>query len=314
LNKREQAVLLGATGNMAFAVGNVLIGIKKHSPELEVDFIILHENLSESDKQVLNKIYPCKFIDYHFPEPKQIENSLFYRYTKLAFSRYEMFNLLDEYKKIAWIDIDILIQDNIQKLFDACIGDMAWKREDLKMQCLFNKKLPNIKNDEYYFNSGIIVATDKIPNYKILTEWLYNKTFEYAESLLIADQAILNYMIHEFPEITVTELDEKYNYHPMDKNAKNAVILHSYSTEKFWNYYNVREWNENYKKWLKMGGSKYTGMTGELLNKLLKKHYKNIPNPIKYTKAFLRFLDTHFSLMHRYPLLYFKGVINFWAT
>ncbi len=289
-NKKNQAIVLGATGNMAFAAGNVLLGIKKHSPGFEADFIIMHSELSESDQEILNQIYPCKFVEYKFPESEKYDNSHFYRYTLLAFARYEIFNWLDEYEKIAWLDIDILAQGDIRQLFDATIDDMGWKNEHLRLGGLFRKELDYVKNDEDFFNSGVIVFTDKIPNYKKLTKWCYDKTFEFAEYLSLPDQAVLNHMTHEFPEIKVTDIGKKFNCYPTDKDAKKAVILHSYSSEKFWNYHNIKEWNENYKSWLKMGGSPHTGPKSSIIHKIVKKIWKDAPDPVRYPKGFVRFL------------------------
>lgn len=289
--KKQQAIVLGATGNMVFAVGNVLLGIKKHSPGFEADFIILHNDIGEKDKEVLNQIYPCKFMEYNFPENEKYKNSHFYRYTLLAFARYEIFNWLDEYEKIVWLDIDILVQGDIQQLFDATTGHMGWKNEHLRLGGLFRKELDYVKNEEDFFNSGVIVFTDKIPNYKELTQWCYDKTFEFAEYLSLPDQAVLNHMMHEFPEIKVIDIGKSFNCYPTDKDAKNAVILHSYSSEKFWNYHNVKEWNENYKKWLKMGGSPYKGPKSSLAHKLVKKFLPEAPDPIRYPKGFIKFLQ-----------------------
>lgn len=291
MTKKKQAIVLGATGNMAFAVGNVLLGIKKHSPTLEADFIILHNDFTEKDKEVLNSIYPCKFIDYKFPESEKYKNSHFYRYSLLAFSRYEIFNWLDEYEKIAWIDIDILVQDDIQKLFDACMDDMGWKNEQLRLGGLFREELDYVQNDKDFFNSGVIVFTDKIPNYKNFTKWCYDKTFEFAEYLSLLDQAVLNHMMYEFPEIKITDIGKIFNCYPTDKEVKNAVIVHSYSSEKFWNFHtNFREWNENYKNWIKMGGSPYKGPKASWFYKLIKKYDPDAPNPLRYPKAYLNHL------------------------
>lgn len=294
MKKKQKAIVLGATGNMAFAVGNVLIGIKKYSPDFDGDFIILQNDFLESDKEVLNRIFLCKFIEYKFPQPQEYKNSHFYRYSLLAFSRYEIFNWLDEYEKIAWLDIDILVQDDIQKLFDACVDNMGWKNEHLRLGGLFTKELDIVKNDNDFFNSGVIVFTDKIPNYKILTKWCYDKTFEFAEYLSLPDQAVLNHMIYEFPEIKVTDVGKKFNCYPTDKDVKNAVILHSYSSEKFWNFYNIKEWNQNYKNWLKLGGSKYKGPRANFIYKTIKKFIPEAPNPFRYPKAFIKLLVEKF--------------------
>ena len=110
-NKKSKAIVLGATGNVTFAVGNVLLGIKRHSPNFQGDFIVLNKDMSDNDKEVLTEIYPCRFVDYEFPQLKEYDNPYLYGFTTLTFSRYEIFSWLDEYEAIAWLDIDTLVLD-----------------------------------------------------------------------------------------------------------------------------------------------------------------------------------------------------------
>lgn len=54
--KKDKAIVLGATRNLAFAVGTFLIGLQKHSPDLADNVIIYHDGFSEHDKEVIAKI------------------------------------------------------------------------------------------------------------------------------------------------------------------------------------------------------------------------------------------------------------------
>ena len=293
-NKKELAIFLGTTGNMAFAAANVIQSIKKHSGYLNPDIILYHENLSEEDKEVMNSILPCRFYDYKFPnvEADTFKNTHFYRYSMLAYSRYEIFNFLKEYKNIIWLDIDILIQYDIKKLIDSCDGDMGMYQEKHTFGGLFiDKTVAEFDNDRRFFNTGVILYKDTIPNYDILTQWCYDKTFEYAEQLSLPDQAIINMMFQVFPEIKIRPIDRKFNCHPTDENVKNAVIVHSYDSEKFWNfYYGFKEWNKNYKQWKKMGGSHYKGIKAPILYVWIKKFFPMAPNPFRQTGKFFIYM------------------------
>jgi len=100
MGKKELAIVLGTTGNMAFAVANVLLGLKKYSPNLNPDIIIFHNDVTEKDKNLLNNFFSCKFVDYKFPikDISKFNEEYFNQFTKLAYSRYECFNLLNEFK------------------------------------------------------------------------------------------------------------------------------------------------------------------------------------------------------------------------
>ncbi len=92
--KKEMAIVLGASGNMAFAIANVLMGLKKHSPNLADDIIIFQQDMSEKEMQLMQTILPCKFIEYKFKE--KMDDEYFGRFTPVAFSRYDCFDMLDE--------------------------------------------------------------------------------------------------------------------------------------------------------------------------------------------------------------------------
>lgn len=292
--KKGLAIVIGASGDMAFAVANVLMGIKKHSPNLADEIIIFHSNMLEKDKELLNEIIPCKLIDYKFEikNEKMKEQAYFDRFTPLAFSRYECFNLLDEYKKVLWLDIDILIQKDFSKLCEDTKTGISFSQGYYPIWSLFTKRIEcNYDLDKKFFDSGTIALQDKLQNYKEIAKWLYEKTFEYAEYLHLPDQAILNIMFQEF-NLEITPLDrDKYVCHPTNEKVKDAVIVHSYSCDKFWNYYyNFKEWNNNYKKWLKMGGSKYKGPKATFIYKFIKKRYPDAPNPLRQTGKFIKFM------------------------
>ncbi len=291
-DKKQRAIVLGATGNMAFALGSVFPGIKKHSPKLNADLIVFQEGISDKDKEILNSILPCAFIDYSFPENEQLKLAI-NRYSNLSFCRYEMFKMLDEYKKILWLDADILIQKDFSDIFNYARTGISLAPEDTKLRMCFSKPIENYDLTRKNYNSGVLLISDKLSNYQNITEWLYNKTFELADSLKFPDQGIINLLLQEFkPEND--ELPERYNCHPTKNNPKNAVIVHPYSPQKFWSWYNkayqFKEWDDNYKQWLTMGGSPYTGITYDFWEKVVKNIDYDCPHPIRQPGKLLKFV------------------------
>ena len=300
MNKKEFAIVLGATSNMTFAVANVLIGLKKHSPNFNTDIIIFHNDISKEDKSLLNSIYLCKFIDYVFPlnDTSKFNEAYFNQFTKLAYSRYECFKMLDEYKNVLWLDIDVLIQQDISGIFDRCKSGIAFAKKAYDFEIIKNliKPIDEYNMNEGSFNSGVIVFKDNLPEYQKLTEWCYEKTLEYAEYLYLPDQAILNLMLQEF-NLNADEFGFDYNFcilantiKQTKKESVNAKILHSACPEKFWNFWNFKEWNENYKTWLKMGGSPYTGRKASLLSFWIKLLLPEAPNFFRKPRQFVLYI------------------------
>ncbi len=255
-SKKELAIVLGCTDNMTFALANVILGVLKNNPDLNTEFVIFHNGIKEKDQNILNKIANCIFEEYDFPlkdNQKFVESSM-NQFTYMMYSRYECFDLLNKYKNVIWLDIDIIVKEGLTELITSCKGDMGlWLSND-DMSVNFTKPLVNYDMLKKSYNSGVIVFKDTLPEFQNMKKWCYDKTSELAEILYCPDQGIINLLIEDF-KINLTNLDEKFNCHPSKKCSKNAVILHSYRPEKFWNFWSIKEWNENYKKWIKIGGT-----------------------------------------------------------
>jgi len=287
--KKNLAIILGATGNMAFALANVLIGIKKHSPNISADFIVFENNITESDKKLLNSIFSIKFIDYKFPlSVENFDKGSLKRFTLLSFSRYECFKMLDEYKHVLWLDIDILIMNDITAILNYAETGLALYRDGGKVGANFTIPIESYDMQKNYYNAGVMLLDDKFPEYKKITDWCYQKTVELAPYLTFADQGIINIMIQEF-NLNVNILDLRFNSYPsFRKTLKDPVIFHSFCPEKFWNFWNFKEWNENNKKWIKMGGYPYTGKRVNIVERFFTE--RNLPNPLTRPRPFFKHL------------------------
>jgi len=285
--KKELAIVLGATGNMAFALANVLIGIKKYSPKINADFIVFENNITELDKKLLNSIFPIKFIDYKFPlAAEKFDIGTLERFTLLSFSRYECFNMLNEYKNVLWLDIDLLIKGNISTILNYTNSGLSLYLDGGKVEENFTVPIDSYDMKKNYYNAGVMLIDDTLPEYEKITGWCYQKTLELAQYLTFADQGIINIMIQEF-KLTVNPLSFKFNCHPgLKKNLKTAIILHSFCSEKFWNFYNFKEWNENYIKWIKRGGTPYTGKKTGVIERFFTE--RNLPNPLTRPRPFFK--------------------------
>lgn len=288
----KYAIVCGITGNYAFALGNLILGFKRHNPDFDVDFHIYYQNLRESDKNILNDLANCTFNEYHFPEIKdKVANDIWFsKFSELMFSKYECFRLLEKYEKVLWLDVDMLIQGDIRSLIEDFSADIGMTKEGANAEGLFTKPSSHlIPNNSHYYNSGLILLSNKLQNPPIYADWCYKKTIELADMLKLPDQAIFNYMFASFPEIDVIDTGKKYNCHPLDSGAKTAVIIHSFNSEKLWNFYNFKEWNQNNKTWLKSGGSMYDGPKFSFICKLIRKKYPACPDPMRQTRAFFKF-------------------------
>lgn len=283
-SKKEIAIVFGATGNLTFALGNVLIGLKKHSPDLKADIIVYEQGITEKDKTIINSIIPCNFKKYHFPHQGHLTEETLKKFSELTFSRFECFDLLEEYKKVLWLDVDILIKKDITSLFDQKKSGISLVPGDLE-SIDFTIDIEGLRAGDWKYNAGVLYLQDDLPYSNQLKDWCYKKTVEMSKYLKCADQGIINLMIKEF-SLDVFKMNIEYNFNPAYKNdsrINHAKILHTFCPEKFWNYWIEPEWDENYEAWVKMGGAKYQGQ-------LWKRKFKNIPNPFRRPKKFICYL------------------------
>ncbi len=263
--KKNLALVFGITGNYVFALANTLMGLVNNNKKFWDDIIIYYDEISESDIKDINKIVECKFIcasDLKFA--KKLPKELLKEYSIATFYRYECFNLLNEYHKVIWNDVDILILNDISGLCNY--GDksgfcLTLNTGGFNVEANFKKLIPEYNMYTLLYNAGIMVLSDKINDYKKSYDWLIDTTNKYADILRWGDQGILNLFIQEF-KIDVENIDiEKYCCHPsLYDNKKDIAIVHAYGADKFWNSISYQEkfpsWVQNDVKWKSISANK----------------------------------------------------------
>lgn len=272
MGKKKNAVMLADT--RPTLIGIVLEQLEKTNKGLFDEAIIYYTiDISDVDKELMNKMIPCRFIKYKCPIPEKIfEKPRFKLFSPLMFVRYEMPAYLNEFETITWIDTDILIQGDISGMIAAAKKTgAAFIREDPinktaeksdKMRSCFSSPVNGFDLNKYLYCSGTIVLTEKCTqSLNKLSNWCYQKTIEWSDVLDLPDQGVLNAAIQQF-DISVTPLSGKeYCCYPyLNRDCKEAKIIHAWGLNKFWNdwyiYQNYPEWRMMYEKWVMAGGSK----------------------------------------------------------
>lgn len=267
---KKSALIFGVTADYDFALANTLIGLKKHSPGFVDDVIVFHSGIPKERQSIIQKIVPCQFKFYSFPTKykyQHLQEKLggpLATYSILAFSRFQAFDMLEQYSRIVWLDVDILIQKDITELlYLADSSGIALSQSDQLTLNLFNfsKAVPGFDMYRILYNSGTIVFSDSIRERSVMTDWCYEATFKYADYCVNADQCIINMLVDNF-DIIPTHIDtHKYVCHPLSPKATNASIIHSWGADKFWNSEQYMklfpEWSENNKIWLSLLDSKH---------------------------------------------------------
>ena len=265
MNRKKLAIVLCATTNQMFAVGNVLIGLKKHFSlsEEEYDIVLyIDKDMHKRDENALKKIYKniiINKINKIFSDEYEKSNAIKY-FTSMAHVRYECFDLLNIYEKILYLDTDVLIQKDIIEILSMNEHDMYAAFEKISIKG--NLEIENFNEGYNYqlkydierkvFNSGVLLFNNKmIKNRSGIKKWCYSK----AEEWKAADQVILNLMVQEF-NIDIADFTNKYNRYVFD-NLDDAFIVHSCAWNlKFWDGIDNKDWKENNMVWISYGGIK----------------------------------------------------------
>jgi hypothetical protein len=272
--KRPLAVLLGITGNLAFAAGCLLQAVRRHSPELAYDAFIYHDGTVLPSDAALLKDLGARLIPFHVPFSTKVGADFIAQCSLLAFARFECLKLLRRYRHVVYFDVDIAVQDDISSLLGygplgVTYEDRSFmRRPTYKAGCNFSQPVPGIIADAPGINSGVIVFNDELPNpeelYLSYCKWIDM----YASRLIYWDQAILTLLAHRLEAMGAGIVQymptEKYNTHPYSANAVQAVLLHAFGPNKFWNDALMcllcPEWARDYARWVAKGGSLWTGL------------------------------------------------------
>ena len=296
--QKNTAIILGATGNLSFALGVVLKGLKKYNQSLlnSSDVIIYYQNMDEAARTALGKIIPCQFIPYKFPSMENMRENVLRDYGEMTFVRYECFRYLKKYQYVLWLDADILIRGDISGMCAQIPHGIGFRREyyDERIEVNFTRAIDGFNMKAPHFNAGIMALSRALTQDKdTLSDWCYQKTAEISDSLIFPDQGILLLMCQHFG-LTIDTLDEKYNCEAQRNRfaLKDALIVHAIGHRKFWKYYYFDEWFSFYKEWVKETGIICQNNFPFFQKWGLDKYplFQVAPNPVKYPLKFLTYL------------------------
>ena len=204
------------------------------SKNFNYDIIILSSDISERNKKLLEKMVPENFCLRFYNITEDLDKIINIQNLKprdywSAEMYYRLFIplIMRDYKRVLYLDADIIIHDNIESFFDKSfcgkqilaafdtISNIVHLPEHKKRYDFIKKTLKLERPDEY-FNSGVILFNIPVIDEKI---YLENLIFLLEnQELMYPDQDILNIIFHN----KVKFIGCEWNY------CCNAVIDKSY--------------------------------------------------------------------------------------
>jgi hypothetical protein len=165
----KSLLLLGVTGDMAFAAGCLLLALRRHSPGLKADIrIYIDDALPESDAALLRGLGAD--LALYAPPDCALDPAARALFSRMCLARFEGFRLLDRYRSVVWLDVDTAIQDDVSELFDW--GPLSLALEDPHFTDAGTSRAginilgeaPGFDAEAPNYNSGVLVLNDDLPD------------------------------------------------------------------------------------------------------------------------------------------------------
>ena len=268
----SRAVVMGITGNWAFAAGTVLLALRRHNPDLNADIIVLCDgSLPSEDVRILQDL-GAQLVPFTPVDATLTEEALSV-FSPLSLAKFHCFDLLRHYESVVWLDSDILVQDSLEELF--AFGPLALALEDPEFsdppgakpaQINLHGPVQDFDGGANNLNSGIVVFRNDLPEPETLRQLCLDFVCAHGTLLRYPDQAAFNalaqQLLRQAPHC-VQLLPQRFNAHPRNPAATFAPVVHAFGAYKLWNDGLTAtcfpEWQRDYARWLRLGGSPYAG-------------------------------------------------------
>ena len=115
----RRAIVCGISADYAFALAAVMAGVARHCPDFQGDFVVFHDGLDAGTQGRLRRLWP-RIVFRNFGETELAARLCadFGAYSPMIFAKFEMADMLAEYDRCLWLDVDILVQRG----FFGCLG------------------------------------------------------------------------------------------------------------------------------------------------------------------------------------------------
>ena len=261
--KKENLILLGMSSNLIFAGACAIQDLKRINLDLSCDIMLITDKISSEDLRILSERFQCSVGIYKPP----FSGLSFYLsrcvriFTPVVFSKYECFHLLKEYKKVIWMDYDIVITQRLDELLRDTVSGVKALKSPQSLDDCFYTTINEPYFQEFGIGTGLMVFDEKLSHPEIIYDECLKLTRQFINELYLPEQGVLN-MVFGKIGINIEWLDmENYAAHPSDvhrlPDLGNVKILHSFGTPKFWDGLDNAQWMDNYNNWISLGGSKY---------------------------------------------------------
>lgn len=271
-SKKNNAIVFFVNNKMQYALAEMLVNLQDTNPNIYDNVVVYHSDLTNEEIEKFKLIEPkiifkkytlAMWIDEH-KEPKSSAAQAFMdRYTHLSYSKYKIFELLEKYHKVLYLDLDMLILGDISNLFE--MKGISWRNASDSFKEKFNK-YDLMKNYQEWFES--FPENSHIPNAGLI--YISDDSVDYVKCIKDGRNFLVNFLdnfSHAIDELTFSWIMVQNDIHLNELNreiyntlpawyCKDSKIIHFMYRDKIWNSIIMQsffpKWRDNYKKALQI--------------------------------------------------------------
>ncbi len=227
-------------------LGVVLTSILFNNPDNFFDFYIFSSDISKKNKHTLNtlnnkyKNFNLHFINVNKNLFKNIKLTIDYISIETYF-RYILADLLPDLNKVLYLDVDLVVNGNLQNLWNTNINDFYCAGiDDINFNTKDYKQTIDLDTEDTYINAGVILFNlEKIRKNNITKQYFLNNE-KYKDKIKYQDQDIINITLKK----QIKKIDYIFNFtsktRKIYKNlTKNAIIIHYVGPRKPWKVFSL---------------------------------------------------------------------------
>lgn len=270
----RRAIVCAISADHAFALGSLIVGFRRHNPDFAGDFVVFHDGLTKAQQAQLGGLgvavvfrpFGLEDIAARFGAGVDLGKVLDH-YSPMIFAKFEMLDLLADYDRCLWLDVDILVQGNLAAVwaFEA----LAWRPlhagafarragviADLADLC-GDGSLP-------FLNGGVVGMGQGLRGHLAPSDLYAIAARVLAQTDATSIDELALYFAAASRALDVHLLEEGFNHPVVAPDARAAVMVHAIGPDKFWNSAPLQlafpEFAQNLAVWQAAGGAGFGGV------------------------------------------------------
>jgi lipopolysaccharide biosynthesis glycosyltransferase len=278
-NKSDSiCVCFGLTSDMQFAAGVSILNFVSVHGKSGYDFLVYSDSkLSKLQTVLSSQGINIRVVKYTPPISwlGLYSSKAVAYFSPLVLSKFEIFNNLNDYKRVIWLDYDIVIKGELKDLISKGKFDFACLTSSHTIGKAFispPKEVDPVILSKDGISAGVLAVTDSFPSYQDATKSLYETYLVHRSNLYYPEQAIFDVFL-DGKDFNWLQLEGNIYCDLPENETAGSLILHAWGPNKFWNGRSNTTWSNFYRIWLGAGGSRFAPIQSKINGILRRLNY-----------------------------------------